>query len=108
MASQDSHSVSRRRLICRAPDFTRRATNRKECLLRRRKRSSRWPVDSAPPQIETSEQIYTINLTTLAVDVNDAHRLAHAVLDRLADLPGLLRMSTTVSFEEPINRVMIK
>ncbi|GAA1028732.1 hypothetical protein GCM10009557_14820 [Virgisporangium ochraceum] len=76
--------------------------------MRRRRRSSRRPVDSTSTEVDASEQTYIINLTTLAVDCNDAHRLAHAILDRLADLPGLLRMSTTVSFEEPVNRVMVK
>lgn len=54
------------------------------------------------------EQTYTINIPTLAVNGEEAHCLAQAVLERLADLPGLLSASTTVSFEEVVNRVMIR
>ena len=61
-----------------------------------------------PSEGDGSERTYTINITTLAVDGNEAHDLAHAVLERVADLPGLLSMSTTVSFEEPVNRILIK
>ena len=55
-----------------------------------------------------SEQMYTINISTLAADGDEAHHLAHAVLERVSDIPGLLSMSTTVSIEEPVNRVMLK
>jgi hypothetical protein len=70
-------------------------------------KSSRPPVRLVPTYVDP-ERTYTINISTLAADENAAHDLAEAVLERVADLPGLLTASATVSLEEPVYRVVVK